>query len=266
MTDEWLGERIVRGLDELPVPPPPPMRFKDRKRIRGVMLLPGIAAAAIALLFVATRVGGLAGQTLFDGRPGAEYRDDFGSPTIDRGHWDYFAIGIGPAIDAVNGRVEVTIPATTHADPGHTISDGHIVTRCQAHGDYDVRIDYALLEWPANNGVYLQLGAAPPIQDAIFRTSPQDAYQAVVGGAIGRTLPSTDTTGTLRLTRVASTITAYVLESGTWVQLASGASTTADVAFQINVNAEEGRFQHKTIRVAFDNFSLRADKLICPGS
>lgn len=268
MDDERVRQRIVLALDELPVPPATALRLERRQRIGGLTLGPEAAAAAIALFLVAALIAIPVGQTLFGGGRALradEFRDGFSGITIDRGRWEYFAVGSGPTIAATNGRIEVTIPATTQADPGHTISDGHLVTRCEAHGDFDARMDYALVEWPANNGVYLQFGLKPPIRDGVFRTSPQEAYEASVEGAPGTRLPTTDTTGTFRLTRTGSTVTAYVLAGESWVQLASGASTTADVTFQINVNAEEGRFQHKTVRVALDNFGLSADRLICPG-
>lgn len=267
MDDDRVGQRIVLALDELPVPPATPLRLEHRRRISGLALFSAAVAVAVAVFLFATQIVLPVGQALFGGGHvrADEFRDDFSGTTIDRGRWEYFAVGVGPTIETVNGWVEVTIPAATQADPGRTISDGHLVTRCEAHGDFDVRIDYALLEWPANNGVYVQFGAKPPLQDAIFRTSPQEAYEAMVGGTRGTgTFHTSDTTGTFRLTRAASTVTAYVMSGGTWVQLASGPSTTTDVAFQINVNAEAGRFQHTAVRVALDNFSLTAERVICP--
>src|SRR5260221_309616 len=76
-------------------------------------------------------------------------------------------------------------------------------TQCSFPGDFNARVDYKLLEWPAGDGVWVGLNAIYANAAVMREASPQfgDVYRSWVTTASGN-VPLPDSYGSLRITRV----------------------------------------------------------------
>ena len=72
-----------------------------------------------------------------------------------------------------------------------------------------------------------------------------------------------DTSGSVRIARTDGVTSGYVMHKGTWLRVASGRNVgTAVLGAQAMSNNDD--FGRKPVRVAFDNFSVKAENPICP--
>jgi hypothetical protein len=269
--EERLRQRIVLAVDALPVPPAPrraPPRAASAIAFGGFSLAPLATVAVIAvvaLLVVVPLVTGRGGpaspQTKLD-----TFSDDF-SGGINTGRWTVMGAGTGHTVAAASGAVELTLEAD--AKPG---SDGYMsaslwTQRCVARGDYDVSVDYELLDWPAANGTQFVLGEFPPGTATVRRDQQGD--RDTYGASDQRNSAShgtTDTRGSLRLVRRGTSVAAAhrSSDSAPWIELPVQMTSQFDATFQIFLFAGGNNvFGGKKVRVAVDNFNLSAAKLIC---
>ena len=128
-------------------------------------------------------------------------------------------------------------------------------------GDFDVQVDYRLLDWPPSNGVHLGFGTGWP--------------QAVGRQNLGRELvfawfppsivnePFDDLAGSLRLVRRGGFITGYMRHDGSRLKLLDAPSPHTQTTIQLSVSAVAGEFGHEHVKVAFDNFRINAGRLVC---
>ncbi|HET6457171.1 MAG TPA: PEP-CTERM sorting domain-containing protein, partial [Armatimonadota bacterium] len=134
-------------------------------------------------------------------------------------------------------------------------------------GDFDVRVDYQLLTWPAGNEVRLGMmmfGDTIGYANMVRCSSTEELYIADFYGA---PLPSprvttTDMSGKLRLTRQGTTIIGYYYQSGAWVSLYSKVVTNADLGVSLRAWSHDTIFPDKEAKVAFDNFQILQGSLV----
>jgi hypothetical protein len=92
------------------------------------------------------------------------------------------------------GRLVLTAAAGARQTADANFIGAGLTSRCNVGGNYDVRVDYRLLEWPDSNGVHLNLTAST--DGSVGRLNAHgDAYFAYFP-PIGLGAPTTDTTGT----------------------------------------------------------------------
>ena len=190
--------------------------------------------------------------------------DDFDDGVINRTIWQRSASN-GVTVEEVNGRLEIAIAPTAVAEGDYDVISGSLGTNCRFLGDFDVRVDFELLEWPAANGVIGQL------------TSWYNAYAATVGrfsnnlgseeyagwfpGATNS--PATDhREGTLRIVRHGTLSVAQYRVSGRWHSVVSARVTGAPI-IGLQLMSKDDWFADKPVRIAFDNFVLRAEQPVC---
>lgn len=223
-------------------------------------------------------------------------RDDFATG-IDPGRWITRTFGIGPTTTPQGGRAEVSIPSSSDASPpvvniGSTIE----LAGCVVRGDFDVRIEYALPEWPLRSGVRLALRASPHVlrrSNAIFGGAaflveragaglggsrvrqqlalrpeapqlPTDHYAArsFSTGLTGYE-PTSDRVGALRIGRVGDEMRGFYRSGDRWVETGRLAPAGGGVAISLLVDTYEDEFSSQTVRVAFDNFEVVRGELDC---
>ena len=198
--------------------------------------------------------------------------DNFNS--ANRPRWNTLTDGLGPDSAEANRRLEIVIPADSTESPvslfgGFSVS---YLSVCRLQGDFDIRVSYALLEFPALNGVRVGLGVEERGQfsRAVERTSfsqhdalpPGEVYLTDFGGVIQ--VPTTDTLGRLRLVRQGNALTGYYFDanSGDWQSIASAAYTTNEVYFAIAAWSQSSYFDDKTVKVAFDQVVIEQGVLV----
>jgi hypothetical protein len=197
-------------------------------------------------------------------RPGLLY-DDFNDP-----RWNVVVEGSVLEILEKRKRLEIFLPADATESPSTGTFSGNHVSVCKLRGDFDLRVQYLLLEFPAFNGVRVGMGVAesviPQISPAaVERTSfsshdvfpPGEVYLTDFGGDIS-IVPSTDTRGRLRLVRNGDLLTGYFFDAqaSRWQAIGSTTYTTNDVVFSVAAWSHDYAFDDQDVRVAFDNVNV----------
>jgi DNA-binding SARP family transcriptional activator len=191
--------------------------------------------------------------------------DEFEDSVLNTTIWHQIATGTGIDIAERNGRLEIDFAADGVPGGEYNILGAHYGTQCRFPEDFDVRVDYQLLDWPPANGVFVQLNAwfTNRPQLAIVRQSQTsgEEYATFWGGHVSNRRTA-DTSGSLRIKRVGSRFTTYHKSGRTWLPLDSVLSEGAPM-ISIQAMSMPDWFGHKAVRVALDNFSMRAVRPAC---
>jgi DNA-binding SARP family transcriptional activator len=190
--------------------------------------------------------------------------DDFSDPTIDTSIWTTWANGGRATADQSGGQIVLSIPADATFENRFNSVGINAGTKCRFPGDFDARIDYTLLRWPAGNGAALSLAAfqTGPIELISRTTSPKygDFYNAWPGGG---SVPLADTSGSLRITRSKGIVKTYFLHHGQWRELgAQRISGGIWIGMMLSSNANE--WQQMSVSAGLDNFVVTAPDATCP--
>lgn len=195
--------------------------------------------------------------------PRAPYVDTFTGDRLDP-FWYTILSGTGSHLAQTNGRLEQSLGADAIQGGPYDTIDAHVGTSCKLAGDFDVQADYSLLAWPDANGVQVAIEAFGP-GSQVLRES--QVWGEQYGTWISPTFSSaftTDLSGSLRLTRVGTTITGYHRSGLSWVPIASGTTTLDDASIGLKASSFMNRFAHAEVRVAWDNYTISSGELTCP--
>jgi hypothetical protein len=197
--------------------------------------------------------------------------DDFAGNQIDGTIWYPIRFGSGWSMTEQDGHLEFTFPPNTMPGPPFSTFGGHVGTQCKFPGDFDARVDFALVDWPASNGITVILNAFLGPTNTGWgswrRSSAQwgEAYGSYTGTSASIALD--DTAGTLRIARHNGTITAYFRHNGDWDPLTSGRSislATIGVGADGGLGYNAGPFGGQQATVDFDHFTVTGASPICP--
>jgi Tol biopolymer transport system component len=194
----------------------------------------------------------------------APLAEGFDDGVVDASLWST-TVDPGSSLAETGGRLEVSIAAD--AVPGGPFNQiaAHVGSKCSLSSDYDMQVEFELLEWPAGGGgLYASLSAFFA-SASVSRSTNQwgDAFTAQSGGS-ARGVPTTSTRGLLRLVRFGSTVHAYARENGDWIPVLSASAVPGDPVIGVGLSAPGAQFQHVAARVAFDNFRLTSGVFACP--
>jgi DNA-binding SARP family transcriptional activator len=197
--------------------------------------------------------------------------DTFGGNQIDGTIWYPIRFGTGWDMTERNGRLEFSFSPKSAPGPPYGNFGGLVGTQCKFPGDFDARVDFALVDWPAGNGITVILNAfLGPTNigwQSWRRSSAQwgEAYGSYTGTSASVAL--NDTAGTLRIARHNGTITAYFLHNGAWDAITSGRNTSlATIALSADGGPgyNDGPFIGQQVTVDFDNFTVTGTNPTCP--
>ena len=165
--------------------------------------------------------------------PSAPYLESFNKNTINAAAWTVFGPASSNSAALVNQELEMTLGATATNDPALGAFGIQAASRCLLEGDFDMQVDYRLLEWPFGNGAQAALAAEEPASfvgevDRI-NSGGNDFYTAFSSAAFNAT-PTADFSGTLRLVRSGGTSTAYFSSGANWVPVLTTAVPTDDTS------------------------------------
>lgn len=228
----------------------------------------GVSRCAVVLIAVlvlaSVSVGAPLTSPLVD-----SFNDGIMNPLL----WTLFIDGVGPTAVEKHGFVEVVIPADAHeAEAPHSFGGGFKSAKC-LRGDFNVQVDYYLLDWPEGSGIRVGLGLFPATTGQMGNVNrasygrpeggPTDSYAADLQGS-GGGVPTTHMSGSLRLARFGNKVTAGVLVDGQWVEIHTGEFSTANYHFAFTAWGHNGSFAQKPVRVGFDNLVIRYGELVNP--
>jgi DNA-binding SARP family transcriptional activator len=196
--------------------------------------------------------------------------DNFSDGVIDRTLWYEFSDGSGVTVEERGGRLEMAIAAEATGNQG--VIQGQYGTQCRFLGDFDVKVDYELLEWPATAGVLVQLTAwFQGNQMSLGRTSigGEEGYTSTAPPGWSTQHTSYDTRGSLRITRVGQMLRTYYRTGKRWHQLYAFAPSmnarggTGAPVIGLQVYTRDEWFGRHTVGIAFDNFSIVSKRRAC---
>jgi TolB protein len=213
------------------------------------------------------------GETRLSTAPQAPYTDTFDRGVVDTSFW-YALTDPDSALAVQDGRLVESIAGSAVPGGQYNQTATAIGSPCHLTGDFDMQIDYSLLQWPEHGGFFAALmGIFGDIN--VARTSaPWDppynqsynAWSNSSNGFSSATENTLATGGSLRITRVASTAFAYVRDAtgADWRLLFSADGNTGEAIPQISLFAQAATFGHEDGSVAWDNFRINSGQLSCP--
>ena len=189
--------------------------------------------------------------------------DNFDGGALDRDLWQQALVGSGVSVGQANGRLEIELrPEATGGPPEFA---GQVLLECTLPGDFDVRVDYELLDWPAANGVTVHLAAVwerMAVDIARQSFSSGENYGTWFTRGTGTARPTTHMRGTIRILREDWYASTYYLTGRGWRRLGSFFTGGAPKIL-LKASSNETWFADKLVRVAFDNFTLAAERPAC---
>jgi Tol biopolymer transport system component len=192
--------------------------------------------------------------------------DSFDGTAIDTTRWQPWSEQ-GASVTETGGKLVLTTSPTALG----TEAGASVVSTYRLRGAFDIQVDYELTQWPANNDVSIAFCASPRPEDenALLRTSwtgEVEQYSAAFNAWTDPTwisVPTTDTSGKLRLVRDAGNVLFdyyWRADTSQWVLIGSQQVSDADVVVILyiwgNVLAPAS--------VAFDNFQVNSGLVVPP--
>lgn len=215
----------------------------------------------VTLIIVATACAYLASLTSVpSGHAGtAVLLDDFNDNSVQTAHWQPLIIGAGVTTAEANGRLEVEFESTAAG----SLFMGGLRSACALVGDFDMQVDFELLDWPAANGV--RVGLSPAEVGAMERTGDGGGFYLTDFLGSQASVATTDMAGKLRVTRVGSTFSGYYDDAGMWTFVGSASGSTSDgQTISLQAWSHDPFFGDAFTRIAFDNIIINSGSFVCP--
>jgi MYXO-CTERM domain-containing protein len=204
-----------------------------------------------------------------------------GSAIDTAAHWSSEALNADVKLAPSDMGVVMTVAGAAHG-PDFL---ARLTSLCTLTGDFDIQVDYQLGPWPAHSGVRLALvtgiGSAFASHAGVERVSLSD-HDVVVqtpGTEVYLAdflslnpfpdMPTTDLEGTIRLSRAASSQTAYFSTAGgDWTTLYIAATTGQPVIAALQTWSDDQFFDTQSggSSVTFRNFVITSGQFDCPGA
>jgi len=187
--------------------------------------------------------------------------ETFDAPALNEALWLPTYRNPGTTVDVADGSLQLGVAADALLDPRSGLGAG-ATTRCTLNGDFDVSVDYRLLDWPEANGVNVNLSL-----DGGFSVFRSNSFGESVGAwfpPFGGSGADTALAGSLRLAREQGVLTASYRRDGEWVGLRSALVGNGPQHVSLSIWVDGARFAHRDVRVAFDNLRFARGRLSCP--
>jgi DNA-binding SARP family transcriptional activator len=185
--------------------------------------------------------------------------DDFTSTTMDAARWWAGGWGSGSTAQQGNGQLVFGIPADPQFDSQYNVVGPNYSLNCHFVGDFDARVDYSLVDWPAGTAASVDFQAGTNEWTFIVSRSG-DSYSSWPTGV---SAPTSDTSGTLRLARSNGELKMYFRHAGRWQQVGR-TFLRGDVRLQLDLEAHASSWQQTPVSASFANFVVTAPNDDCP--
>lgn len=180
-------------------------------------------------------------------------------------------LGTGPHGNQTNQRFETTIPANSKNDPNEGAFAAYINTNCLVRGDFDIQVDYKLLNSPKNNGIRHGIvikgydGPSYSVERDTWLMGG-DVYAINFSGNIIST-PTSDRSGKLRIRLSSNEITGYFYNSSTkqWNIIGTQEHYSSSLVGRIEIGSwgHDDGFNNVLVNAAFDNINASGG-VFCP--
>jgi hypothetical protein len=190
--------------------------------------------------------------------------DAFAGDYVNPNTWAKVLDGYDVGLLEQGGQLQLTVG--DNAVPGGPSNqiDVHVATRCAFPADFDARVNYGFLEWPAGDNI--DVGMDANATAAVMRDSSSQVGEEYASwvGTTSRSVPLSNTSGYLRIARVKGIETTYFWHRGHWQKLAQARAIGPVVIGLQALSDGQGLFGGQELKVAFDNFKVTGTKPDCP--
>jgi hypothetical protein len=204
--------------------------------------------------------------TLFVQAGQAQINDNFNDNSLNPSLWNVLTPSPGTpfTVSETNQRLEVTL--------GPGFGGAGIVSVAQFSGDFDVQVDYTLLNWPTGNLHSVRIGAPDlgsgqgggvGLNRSSFPNGGTGEFYLMSLPNGAPQIATTELSGKLRLVRSSSALCGFIMSGTTWVLVGSGPISNAATHISLDLGAGSSSAQGG-ISVAFDNFRTNGGSLACP--
>jgi hypothetical protein len=163
-----------------------------------------------------------------------------------------------------NNSLQITLPVSM----GGTLYMGLMAGAFTLSGDFEMVVDFNLLEWPSDNQAQIGLSINQANDFSIFRRSSSEneggeKYFTMIKNVYTEKKPASGFTGKLRMRRIGNTMDGAYWDGSDWIVVGSGTDTSlgVDVNVHLSLNRDTS-FSGPIVKGAFDNISLTYDKII----
>jgi len=181
--------------------------------------------------------------------------------------WMSIVVGSGPQAILDGRRVTITLPGNSSQTGANAFFGAAYQSTWLLRGDFDVQVDYELLDWPPDNGVRIAVAsnsgvfigdATERLSDSAFGGESYFAHYAIQHFVTVGSTGTSEKSGSLRMERVGNILRGYYKSSeGNWVQFHSGPPNVfADTHIALQAWSHDDRFGDQDVRIVFDNFVI----------
>ncbi len=193
--------------------------------------------------------------------------DSFDDGVLNTCAWSYATGGAGVSGEEIDGVFQITFEPDANGDS----FSASLTTTCELTGDYDIQVDYVLIEWPSFSGVRVGLASDDGNMERVGRgegecTDPCEQYLTHFDDGVQGIVGTTDEAGTLRLVRSGTIVSGYYSDgAGGWTLVHSyDTGSDAPVSPRIASWSHDSTFGDETVVIAFDDFLVNAGTVVCP--
>jgi DNA-binding SARP family transcriptional activator len=198
------------------------------------------------------------------GRKRVTISDSFGTDYVKRTIWTSTMLGGSVYVQQQGGELQLTIEANAVPDDRYNRIDVHVATQCSFPGNFDARVEYKLLQWPAGDNINVGMNAGSGAVMRHYGSQSGDEYVSWVGQHNQSLQFSGSSGGSLRIRRVSGVETTYYWHGGGWQELTSSRQVGSAVIALQAVSDGQDAFGGELLEVAFDNFRVTGVNPSCP--
>jgi hypothetical protein len=184
--------------------------------------------------------------------------DDFDSGLIACNWSVTSSHGSATVPSVADGVLKARLTTAVSGQPTYTSG---LTSRFALRGDFDVQVDYRLVSWDGGNGVRVNLNAAGGTIHRLNERNNDERYTTNLGGQIN-SVPTTATSGRLRLVRQGSTLIGYYDDAG-WRELSRRTGmSTGDTPVVLSIHGHNAL--PANAEVHFDNLVVASGTVTTP--
>jgi hypothetical protein len=184
--------------------------------------------------------------------------ENFTNNQYDTDLWYLWNMGQGTTAQVTNDRLEVTVSGNGYA--GLNFSGYTLI------GDFDVKVDFTLIDWPASNKTQIVMGP--------FNLSPTNLFQVgrantpsaiheqyftiIIGNYKSTEVTGPTLSGTLRMVRTDNKMEGFYWDGAAWQSIgyATDASLGTRVGVGMNIGPYGGTYSGIPAKAAFSNIRI----------
>jgi hypothetical protein len=171
--------------------------------------------------------------------------------------WGLWNSGTGTTAEVTNNRLEVTVTG-----PGYAGISGYGFTLI---GDFDMQVDFTLINWPTDNGTQLYV-TANDASSSLFQvgrgntgpTNGKELYFTLALNNFSYTDAGSTSSGQLRLVRTGNKMEGFYWDGAAWHSIGSAtdASLGSKVMISLGVGPYANNYSGIPAKAAFSNIQI----------